>query len=212
MIPGFEEDQQKVEEKSFLPKPDVDRDWDLSEIEKILQEENGKLFGGDTLESAEHQEEYDDFEFDDLDDLFGKEDIADDQKKEKDPTFSDKGSDSEKIHSDKSSIEDIDLSELDDFFKEDGEWEEKLPEFDAASNELDLESDIEKEKTLGFLEPEDVEEIEDIDLSKLDDLFKEDKISPLQASESLKNPEIMMEDDDEAISLMEGSGLKKRKR
>jgi pilus assembly protein FimV len=201
--PGFEEDQQKVEEKSFLPKPDVDRDWDLSEIEKILREENGKLFGGDTLESAEHKEEDDDFEFDDLDDLFGKEDIAYDQKKEKDPTFSDKGSDSEKILSDKSSIEDIDLSELDDFFKEDGEWEEKLPEFDAAFNELDLESDIEKEKTLGFLEPEDVEEIEDIDLSKLDDLFKEDKISPLQASESLKNPETMMEDDDEAFSSIE---------
>jgi pilus assembly protein FimV len=202
---GFEEDQQKVEEKSFLPTPNGEGDWDLSEIEKILQEENGKLFGGDTLESAEHQKEYADFEFDDLDDLFGKEDI-DDQKKEKDPTFSDKGSDSENIHSDKSAIEDIDLSELDDFFKEDGEWEEKLPKFDTNSNKLDLESDVEIEKAMNFLEPE--EEIDDIDLSKLDDLFKEDKISPLQASESFKNSEIMMEDDDEAFSLMEGLGKK----
>jgi pilus assembly protein FimV len=202
--PGFEEDLQKVEEKSFLSKPDVDRDWDLSEIEKILQEENGKLFGDDILESTKHQEKYGDFEFSDLDDLFGKEDIADVQKKEKDSTFSGKGSDSDKIHSDKSSIEDIDLSELDDFFKDDGEWEEKLPKFDANSNGLDLESDTEKEKTLDFLEPEDVEETEDIDLSILDDMFKEDKISPLQASESLKNPEMMTEDDDEAFSLIEG--------
>jgi pilus assembly protein FimV len=206
--PGFEEDQQKVEEKSFLPKPDVDRDWDLSEIEKILQEENGKIFDADPLESTEHQEEYDDFEFDDLDDLFGKEDIADDQKNEKDSSVSDKESNSERISSEKTAIEDIDLSELDDFFKEDGEWEEKLPGFDADSNILELESDVETEKTLDFLEPEDVEEIEDIDLSALDDLFREDKISPLQTSESVKNSETMREDDDEEISFIEGSDKK----
>jgi pilus assembly protein FimV len=205
---GFEEDQQEAEEQSFLPRPNVERDWDLSEIEKILQEENGKIFGGDTLESAKNQEEYDDFEFDDLDDLFGKEDITGDQKKEKDLTVSNKGSDSERIHSEKTAIEDIDLSELDDFFKEDGEWEEKLPKFDADSNLLNLESDLEEEKTSDFNEPEDVEKIENIDLSELDDLFREDKISPLQAAESLKDPEIIMETDNEEISLPEGSNKK----
>jgi pilus assembly protein FimV len=206
--PGFEEGQQKVEEKSFLPKPDADRDWDLSEIEKILQGENGKIFDAGLLESTEHQEEYDDFELDELDDLFGKEEVADDQKKEKDFSVSGKGADSERIPPEKTAIEDLDLSELDDFFKEDGEWEEKLPEFDADSNILELESDIEKEKTLNFLESEDVEEIEDIDLSALDDLFREDKISPLQTSESLKNPETITEDDDEEISFIEASDKK----
>ncbi|MCU0614194.1 MAG: zinc-ribbon domain-containing protein, partial [Desulfobacterales bacterium] len=70
----LEPQQQQIEGKESLQKMDVDKDWDLSEVEKILQEENGKKFNGDTLERDKQlQEDYDDFEFGDFDDLFGEE-------------------------------------------------------------------------------------------------------------------------------------------
>jgi pilus assembly protein FimV len=194
-------DQDQVEGKSFPQKADLDRNLDLADIEKILQEEEGKTFDGDALKNAEPQENFDDFEFADLDDLFGEEDKTDDQRKERESTGSDKESDLQ-ITSGETELEDIDLSELDDFFKEDDDWVENLSGLDSDSKVSGLEFDIEKEKTSNFLEPEDFEEeVEDIDLSELDDLFREDEIPSLQTSDSLKGPDILPEDDDEILSI-----------
>jgi predicted Zn finger-like uncharacterized protein len=137
----FREPQEKIDTKPFLPydrqqvevnkfhhKPDANKDLDLSEIEKILQEEDGKTFDGDTLESDEHQKDYDDFEFAELDDLFDKDDDLAENLSEIDTDLKDsdldfdfekKGTpalfDSEEVEE----AEDIDLSELDDLFGED---------------------------------------------------------------------------------------------
>jgi hypothetical protein len=167
----------------------------LSEVEKILQEENGKTFNGDTLERDKQlQEDYDDFEFGDFDDLFGEEDSSDDQKKEQDLTASEKESDSQ-ITAGESEVEDIDLSELNDFLKEDDDWMKSFSEIDADSKASGLEVDNEKEVTSDFLEHDNVKQVEDIDLSELDDLFKEDEIKSLQKSVSLQDHNILTEDD-----------------
>ncbi len=191
----LEPQQQQIEGKESLQKTDVDKDWDLSEVEKILQEETGKTFNGDTLERDKQlQEDYDDFEFGDFGDLFGEEDSSDDQKKEKDLRASEKESDLQ-ITAGESKVEDIDLSELDDFLKEDDDWMKSFSEIDADSKASGLEVDNEKEVTSDFLEPDNVKQIEDIDLSELDDLFREDEIKSLQKSVSLQDHNILTEDD-----------------
>jgi len=166
-------DPQHAEEKGFFNEPDPDKDWDLSEIEKILQEKNGETYNGETLERDDHQEDYDDFEFGDLDDLFSKEDSLDDQTKETNSTTLDKEPDLH-ISSGETEVEEIDLSELNDFFKEDDDWVKNLSEIDTDSKVSNVEFDVEKKVTSDFLEPEPVEEVEDIDLSELDDLFRDD--------------------------------------
>jgi pilus assembly protein FimV len=193
-------DQQLKEEDKLFSKSDFDKDWDLSEIEKILQEENDKIFDDDSMESSANQGFNDEMELDNLDDigdLFKEEGASDDPAKENEATASDHMPDLQIIPG-KSKIKDLDLSELDDFFKEDDDWED-LSEVDTESKISGLEFDVEKEEALDFSEPEDVEEIEDIDLSDLDDLFKEDEVPSMQTSASLQAPPA---DDDETASLI----------
>jgi pilus assembly protein FimV len=192
-------DQKLKEEDNLFSKSDFDKDWDLSEIEKILQEENDKIFADDSMESSANQEVNDELELDNLDDigdLFKEEGASDDPAKEYEATAPDQIPDLQ-ILPGKSKIKDLDLSELDDFFKEDDDWED-LSEIDTESKISGLEFDVEKEEVSDFSEPEDVEEIEDIDLSDLDDLFKEDEVPSNQTSASLQVPPA----DDETASVI----------
>lgn len=186
--PYLPSDQQQAEENKFHHKPDAGGDLDLSEIEKILQEDDGKTFDGDTLESNEHQGDFDDFEFDELDDFFGKDDHLVENLSETDtgPKGSDMEfdfdfekeetsavSDSEEVEE----AEDIDLSELDDLF---GEDENQPLQSSASFQDLDALSQDDDE-ILSMDIPDDDGEIslddgsdkkeEEINLSEIDEFF-----------------------------------------
>ena len=132
---SFSSSYLQPDEEDIFQNSDSDIDWDLSEIEKILQVENIGNFDGATPESDKQPEDFDDFEFGDLDDLFELEEKAEFVKPE----------DIEKTEE----VEDIDLSELEDLFMED---EIKFPQASVSIQDLDKAIDFEEEFDLSDLE------------------------------------------------------------
>jgi predicted Zn finger-like uncharacterized protein len=188
--PYIPSDQQQAEKNKFPHKPDAGGDLDLSEIEKILQEEDGKTFDGDTLERDEHQGDFDDFEFDELDDFFGKDDDLVENLSETDTEP--KGSDLEfdfdfdfekeetSALSDAEEVEDaedIDLSELDDLFGKDENQSLKssasFQDLDAMSQDDDeiLSMDIPDDEGEISLDDGSDKKAEEINLSEIDEFF-----------------------------------------
>ncbi len=210
--PYLSSDQQQVEENKFHRKSDAGKDLDLAEIEKILQEENGKTFDGDTLESDDHQKNYDDFEFAKLNDLFDKDDDLVENLSETDTDSKDSDlefdfdfdfekeetsglSESEQVDE----AEDIDLSELDDLF---GEDEKQSVQTSASFEDLDSISQDDDEilSMDKFLNDEGEISLDDgsdkngkeINLSEIDEFFPSEKDDEIDFDFDL---DLEMEDD-----------------
>ncbi len=198
----FRSFEQKENEEKFFPfEADGDDDLDLSEIDKLLREEEADLSAeSGSYQRVDEQKDSDDFDFDfefeDLDELLAEEDKSDLNPKT-DPLIS----------SLESFAEEIDLSELDDFFKEDETQVESFLEPDEDSKESIFEFDPELKNFLEPPEAEDVEssgkvedieeEIEDIDFSDLDNLFAEDESPPAEGSEIFQDNDSMSEKSEE---------------
>lgn len=209
--PYLSSDQQQVEENKFHHKPDADKDLDLAEIEKILQEENGKTFDGDTLESDEHQGDFDDFEFAELDDLFDKDDDLVENLSETDTDSKDSElefdfdfdfekeetsglSESEPVDK----AEDIDLSELDDLFGEDEkqsvQTSASFEDLDAISQDDDeiLSMDIPDDEGHISLDDGSDKNGKEKNLSEIDEFFPSEKDDEIDFDFDL---DLEMEDD-----------------
>jgi predicted Zn finger-like uncharacterized protein len=187
------------DKKDFSLEADDYDDLDLSEIDKLLQEEEADLSAeSGSYQRVDEQKDSDDFdfEFEDPDELLAEKDKSDLNPKT-DPHIS----------SLESFAEEIDLSELDDFFKEDETQVESFLEPDEDSKESIFEFDPEVKNILEPPEAEDIEssgkvedieeEIEDIDFSDLDDLFGEDESQPVEDSELFQDIDSMSEKSEE---------------
>lgn len=196
------------DKKDFSFEADDDDDLDLSEIDKLLREEEADLFAeSGSYQQVDEQKDLDDFDFDfefeDLDDLLAEED-----KSELEPKTDAESSSLESF------AEEIDLSELDDFFKEDETQVESFLEPDEDSKESTLEFDPEIKNILQPPETqeiespdkvenieEEIEDIEDIDFSELDNLFAEDESQPAEDSEIFQDIGSMSEKSDEFFDI-----------
>lgn len=206
---GFQENEafaRTVEDKKDISfEADDDEDLDLSEIDKLLREEEAALFAeSGSYQQVDEQKDLDDFDFDfefeDLDELLAEEDKSDLEPKT-DP----------EISSIESFAEEIDLSELDDFFNEDETQVESFLEPDEDSKESTLEFEAEIKNILQPPETEEIEssdkvenieeEIEDIDFSELDNLFAEDESQPAEDSEIFQDIDSMSEKSDEFFDI-----------
>ncbi len=205
----FSFDRQEAETKSSIYQSDTPDDLDLAEIEKILQEEEGKTFNGDLLEQDDHHEDFENFELDDLDDLFDKTDDFTERQLEMDSSLKESDIDFQleedpSVLSDSEEATDIDLSQLDELFgEEDNRSLEPL-----LSDEESGDIQIDDAEILAFdqffdgkeeisLEEKPGRKAEDINLSEMDLIF------PNETEEELDfnfDTEAAKDDDTEKLS------------